>query len=120
MMHGTIIRKGRWLIQEWDTEWYERNNPTIDYLLRMYRAGKGRMIDNTITNVGLVEMSKRNLGLSTSANNKMLLGRLATPTPMASQTALAGQTGSVNITSCLLYTSPSPRDRQKSRMPSSA
>ena len=26
----------------------------------------------------------------------------------------------INITSCLLYTSPSPRDRQKSRMPSSA
>ena len=25
-----------------------------------------------------------------------------------------------NITDCLLYTSPSPRDRQKSRMPSSA
>ena len=24
------------------------------------------------------------------------------------------------ITACLLYTSPSPRDRQKSRMPSSA
>ena len=28
--------------------------------------------------------------------------------------------GIVNIYSCLLYTSPSPRDRQKSRMPSSA
>ena len=28
------------------------------------------------------------------------------------------KTGQVNI--CLLYTSPSPRDRQKSRMPSSA
>ena len=27
---------------------------------------------------------------------------------------------SVNINTCLLYTSPSPRDRQKSRMPSSA
>ena len=26
----------------------------------------------------------------------------------------------VNYDSCLLYTSPSPRDRQKSRMPSSA
>ena len=26
----------------------------------------------------------------------------------------------VFVTSCLLYTSPSPRDRQKSRMPSSA
>ena len=25
-----------------------------------------------------------------------------------------------NVESCLLYTSPSPRDRQKSRMPSSA
>ena len=25
-----------------------------------------------------------------------------------------------NVTGCLLYTSPSPRDRQKSRMPSSA
>ena len=25
-----------------------------------------------------------------------------------------------NVTDCLLYTSPSPRDRQKSRMPSSA
>ena len=28
--------------------------------------------------------------------------------------------GNVGIQSCLLYTSPSPRDRQKSRMPSSA
>ena len=27
---------------------------------------------------------------------------------------------SVLVTTCLLYTSPSPRDRQKSRMPSSA
>ena len=26
----------------------------------------------------------------------------------------------LHLTSCLLYTSPSPRDRQKSRMPSSA
>ena len=29
-------------------------------------------------------------------------------------------TGSARVSSCLLYTSPSPRDRQKSRMPSSA
>ena len=28
--------------------------------------------------------------------------------------------GSPHVTDCLLYTSPSPRDRQKSRMPSSA
>ena len=31
---------------------------------------------------------------------------------------LAGRNGLFNL--CLLYTSPSPRDRQKSRMPSSA
>ena len=29
-------------------------------------------------------------------------------------------TGYISIGCCLLYTSPSPRDRQKSRMPSSA
>ena len=28
--------------------------------------------------------------------------------------------GGATIMTCLLYTSPSPRDRQKSRMPSSA
>ena len=31
-----------------------------------------------------------------------------------------GMNGKDTRTSCLLYTSPSPRDRQKSRMPSSA
>ena len=38
--------------------------------------------------------------------------------------ALAGTTATANAAAedydCLLYTSPSPRDRQKSRMPSSA
>ena len=34
--------------------------------------------------------------------------------------AQAGAPGAVTIATCLLYTSPSPRDRQKSRMPSSA
>ena len=35
--------------------------------------------------------------------------------------ALAAMAGyKTNLYDCLLYTSPSPRDRQKSRMPSSA
>ena len=38
-------------------------------------------------------------------------------TTLASGTFIAG---GVQIRACLLYTSPSPRDRQKSRMPSSA
>ena len=33
---------------------------------------------------------------------------------------LNGHTDVVSVEGCLLYTSPSPRDRQKSRMPSSA
>ena len=39
--------------------------------------------------------------------------------PALSPSYTALNPGSVNIV-CLLYTSPSPRDRQKSRMPSSA
>ena len=34
------------------------------------------------------------------------------------QGVISPETGHINV--CLLYTSPSPRDRQKSRMPSSA
>ena len=34
--------------------------------------------------------------------------------------SLAGLSGDIEREGCLLYTSPSPRDRQKSRMPSSA
>ena len=33
---------------------------------------------------------------------------------------MAGQQKAFEARTCLLYTSPSPRDRQKSRMPSSA
>ena len=33
---------------------------------------------------------------------------------------IAGETGSGKTTHCLLYTSPSPRDVEESRMPSSA
>ena len=38
----------------------------------------------------------------------------------AAREAAAGARGADHKASCLLYTSPSPRDRQKSRMPSSA
>ena len=39
---------------------------------------------------------------------------------MASVVAMAGDEINMPANACLLYTSPSPRDRQKSRMPSSA
>ena len=46
------------------------------------------------------------------------------PNGAGKSTAMKAMLGLLNIktgsVSCLLYTSPSPRDRQKSRMPSSA
>ena len=55
--------------------------------------------------------------------------RASRPNPAASVTDLvlndaerrqSGALMRINHVGCLLYTSPSPRDRQKSRMPSSA
>ena len=49
---------------------------------------------------------------------------LATPLTVSGSNVWQPTVGYVDaagqLTSCLLYTSPSPRDRQKSRMPSSA
>ena len=41
-------------------------------------------------------------------------------TPMTFQTFVGDERARKRYWACLLYTSPSPRDRQKSRMPSSA
>ena len=52
-----------------------------------------------------------------------LLGRNGagrTTTLRAIMGLTGARTGSIKVNGCLLYTSPSPRDRQKSRMPSSA
>ena len=95
MIHGTIRHRGSWLIQAWDAA-----PPTDpDVLLRAYHEGRGRLIQNIITNTGLQEMAKRNLGLSSTSNNKILLGSANTPTPQAAQTSLTAQTGSVNVSS---------------------
>ena len=40
--------------------------------------------------------------------------------PFVTERWVGGMLTNVNTVTCLLYTSPSPRDRQKSRMPSSA
>ena len=42
------------------------------------------------------------------------------PLKSASERALLAGAGGVQAAGCLLYTSPSPRDRTRSRMPSSA
>ena len=47
-------------------------------------------------------------------------GFLAAVLMPAGSSAPVGETIGLIVETCLLYTSPSPRDRQKSRMPSSA
>ena len=49
---------------------------------------------------------------------KTTIAAAAAAIALAPAAALAGPY--VNVETCPLYTSPSPRDRQKSRMPSSA
>ena len=72
-------------------------------------AGKGKVISNKGDGVAAQQFQLR-LGKNTTVpltlgftkSNELFVGRLAM------------------LGFCLLYTSPSPRDRQKSRMPSSA
>ena len=55
-----------------------------------------------------------------SLNKVLLIGRLGAD-PEIKQMVNGKSVARLSLaTSCLLYTSPSPRDRQKSRMPSSA
>ena len=49
-----------------------------------------------------------------------ILGVLSVPVMRFVNTIYAAIAGGVALGGCLLYTSPSPRDRQKCRMPSSA
>ena len=91
-----VISKGTWYINAWEKG---KAPDDADVILKAYREGKGRKIDNVITNVGLAEMAKRSLGLSSTSNNKILVGASATPTPLATQTALTTKTGERNVTS---------------------
>ena len=58
------------------------------------------------------EISDAKKGIAADA----LVGQLGEPTLNEVEPTATGG----NVMDCLLYTSPSPRDRQKSRMPSSA
>ena len=63
-------------------------------------------------NLGVIPYSPLGAGILTGkygSNHKPESGRL-----------IENQTYKIRYNACLLYTSPSPRDRQKSRMPSSA
>ena len=65
----------------------------------------------------LVDAGHELVGVVTQPDRRRGRGKALVPSPVK---ARAVELGLPVFTPCLLYTSPSPRDRQKSRMPSSA
>ena len=67
-----------------------------------------------------VRQSRRSLRSGYAFAHQEGFGRLITSGKLVQKPSIKSNPGSNNINSCLLYTSPSPRDRTRSRMPSSA
>ena len=84
-------------------------------LTNVSAVGTGIGASNSGTSVGTAQTINFGTGITIST----VSAGLATVTVSAASTADVS-TSTLNVTGCLLYTSPSPRDRQKSRMPSSA
>ena len=63
----------------------------------------------------VLDASEGPLGFETNEKETGLIGLKG-----SAQVRTTSKSGTLSFTVCLLYTSPSPRDRQKSRMPSSA
>ena len=90
-----------------------------------------RVHGHPVMTQGTLSMSNKQCNPSTHEDNKICPGMIPIDTTMlmyvwkSGEEILPGQsTPSQEVAclvhTCLLYTSPSPRDRQKSRMPSSA
>ena len=60
------------------------------------------------------------IGLATASFGSWVPGAATLVDPLSSKQVANMPTTYLEVEGCLLYTSPSPRDRQKSRMPSSA
>ena len=85
--------------------------------------------DGVLSNVGWNTLGGRRFWLTDRYGNQFYFAHLSGFSPLAKDgaqvkrgdvIAFLGNSGDAQGTPCLLYTSPSPRDRQKSRMPSSA
>ena len=84
---------------------------------RMVRAGLGG-VEFIVANTDAQALSHNAAPLCLQIGAKLTKGLGAGADPNVGRQAALEDTE--QIISCLLYTSPSPRDRQKSRMPSSA
>ena len=86
---------------------------TLDLTATVFNAGSvgdPSVVSLAADNTGIYWPDASTMAVTVAGANRALFNATATST--------SSTTGA--ITTCLLYTSPSPRDRQKSRMPSSA
>ena len=95
LCYGYTIRDGRLEVQETEAE-------NIRKFFKNYLAGNA-----LIKSADLAGLKKNSSSVKRMLTNEKYLGNEIYPKI-------------IDRESCLLYTSPSPRDRQKSRMPSSA
>ena len=77
----------------------------------------GKELPNQIIEVGIAEQNLVGICAGLAATGKKVFG--VSPSSFLTARSLEQIKNDIAY-SCLLYTSPSPRDRQKSRMPSSA
>ena len=80
------------------------------------------LVDNTLTSGGADRFNGRWLVLqdADASTNDGIIRRVTDSAVSSNIFTLTFMPAAGAATACLLYTSPSPRDRQKSRMPSSA
>ena len=98
----------------------------LHFLHRLLEADEERMGDDGVADVQFVDTADRGDGLGVVVVQAVACvddQPVAQPRldPIANPRQLTGALCyRMRVGICLLYTSPSPRDRQKSRMPSSA
>ena len=85
----------------------------IDKLLELAKSGDRRSLSRLMTEIADSEKTPK-----FHSESIWTLG--VTGPPGSGKSTLIGRLAKQWVDICLLYTSPSPRDRQKSRMPSSA
>ena len=91
----------------------------IEFVLVRHEGSAGFMADATAQLTGTPGVCVGTLGPGVTNLVSPVAGAHLERTPMVAITGQI-QTDLIGTYTCLLYTSPSPRDRQKSRMPSSA
>ena len=94
----------------------------IDAITKLYSKLGGNLSDvlGTRSNVNFMGTGKSSEPFLDMDLNIEALGAISTSKALDELKSSVGFATADKLNDCLLYTSPSPRDRQKSRMPSSA